>query len=221
MEFVPLHLFDFVTLCRLKTLNADLNRNVSIELLKRDRTSDLLEYIASLRRHEKASLLYRIHINDVWNMFATRMHYYGYQDYRYVYIASPEEDHVMLHTQLTASHPHGMALTTQSQVHIGVMPFIFGDAVLDSSFAGVISRCWNVLYMMAQNISHGYINNMRIITWDAWNLRLCKIDTKLRKLYISELFPLSTDIIFSHIPFWFTRYASDEVIRSVVFSLLM
>jgi len=232
MECIPMYLFDFVTLARLRVLNRKFNREASKEIRKMNRTTEILKYLHSddTSRVEKHDIVVRrLSLVDVWNIFGHQhrtmsMDTLGHVSLsRYAYIASLEDDqrNVNIAFHMTSAHEFGLFLNSHNVLNIGTMSYIFGDAVFGYSITDTMARMWNMLDLMAGGLNHCCVCDPKYVSWTASDLRIMKIDTHSRKAYVSEYFPLRSDLEFAHISTYFTKKANPNSIRGVVFSLLM
>jgi hypothetical protein len=229
MELIPMHLFDFVTLARLRVVNKAYNVQASKELRKMNRASEILKYLHrdTVPRIDKYNIvIQRLSLADVWSIFncqytAHCMASLGYIP-RYAYIASPEEDdNVQLNFHMTTAHPFGLLLNSHNVLKIGTMPYIFGSVVFGNSIIDTMARMWEMLDLMAGGLNHCCVNDPKFVSWNSWNLRMMKIDTYSQKAYLSETFTLRSDLTFAHISTYFTQKATRDSIRGTVFALLM
>lgn len=235
MELIPMYLFDFVTLARLRVLNKAFNTEASKELRKMNRTTEILKHLHSddTSRVTKYDIVVRrLSLADVWNIFdhqhrSLAMNALGrVNPPRYAYIASPEDDQRNIHItfHMTSSHEFGLLLNSHNVLNIGILPFIFGDVVFGYSITDTMARMWEMLDLMAGGLNHCCVCDPKYVSWTTDNLRIMKIDTHSRKAYISESFTEAFhtfDIELAHISTYFTQRAKRDSIRGAVFALLM
>jgi hypothetical protein len=227
MDTIPFHLFDFVTLTRLSTLNKDYRARAAAKLTFMDKTAELISYLKSteepLDRAQKRRILNLLPLIVVWNIFDAFNKCYTQGSERYAYMMSPGQDAVSMNAYVSASHSFGIIMTSHNMIHIGTMPFIFGTEVFGHTMISVIAKSWDMLNLIAEGTDHICIREGRFVTWDAWNLRMLKIDTFRRKLFLSYTFAFKAEPQMSIPPIdtYFRHRASADLIRGVVYSFIM
>lgn len=223
MDTIPFNNFDFVTLTRLSTLNKEFNALANAKLAFMDKPTELINYLKnkdeSLDRMQKRRILSLIPIMVIWKIFDVL----NKTSERYAYMMSPGHDAVNMNAYISASHAFGLVMTSHNMIHIGNMPFIFGTEVFGSTIISVIAKSWDMLNLIANGSNHVCIRDGRFVTWDAWNLRMLKIDTYRRKLFLSDTFAFKAEphMTIPVIDTYFKHRARADLIRDVVYSFIM
>lgn len=226
--FPPLHLFDFATLSRLRTLNKQFHRHAATELAQMNRVHELIHYLHSLPRDRLYAAIHHLSSRDIWAIFYSlyQQHtnaVYGTRNAtppRYAYLASPT-DNVHMNVYLTAAHPFGISLLSHNQIRVGIMPHIFGRVLFNLTITSTMMMCTECLETLAQGMQNTLVCMDRAVTWDAWNLRMIKIDTFRRKIFLSEEFALRSGFQgLAIISTFFPQRLDKALIRDVIFAMI-
>jgi hypothetical protein len=209
----------------MRVLNKTYNKLIKKECAKTNRALELVRYIQELSRDDKRRTIDSIAYADLWDM----LQYIRSEGApipestpsRYVYMACPVDALVSLNVYITAAHPFGIYMTSHNNMKIGNLVNVFGNVVFGGSITETMCKCWDALNFIAQGVDHNLLRGAWYASWDAWNIRILKIDTHKHKMFISENFHLTSTMTLAPLSTYFTRRAAQSVIRDVVFGLLM
>jgi len=221
MDNIPLHLFDYVTLIRLSTLNKRFNDNVKRELQNKNKIQEMYKYLKTTTRSQRCvTVINTLSTKDVWDMFKHIAIRKDLGVFRYVYVVMPIRL-ISIKKMSTASNIMDIFVDSTSIIEVKLAN-LFGYSIFTHSLASVMFLIWlyiNITSTFICTSTASSILPVDVSTWFAHNIRVCKIDTLRKKIFVSEDFSLTTEIRTAPINTFFRDRAHASVIRSITLSL--